>query len=362
MHSPQALSPKLIAHASTEDYLLASWDHSVYRLEHGGHRPQKIFDLPPTSQGLAGRLKHVLARSRLRQWLRPHLGIDHLIQAANGTIVIVYDRVYLFKEGQDGRWATPCNSANVGPFCGPLRGGMTTHPASGAVYFGEYINDGTTPSVRVIRVDTVQRKLEVVWTFSRAEMRHIHGLQYDPYRQRIWITTGDKDHESTIYYTDDEFGSVQKLGGGDQTWRAISLLPFPEHIEWGMDAGKDAPASAINKVFRYALSSGEREDIAVIGNPAYAAARCADGAWVMATTYEPGRQQETPEAAGLWWRSTDGEWRQVVSMDYEDSGMPTVSRYGLLYLPYGVLPANTAIFTAINCRDGHLKTYSLALS
>jgi hypothetical protein len=41
--------------------------------------------------------------------------------------------------------------------------------------------------------------------------------------------------------------------------------------------------------------------------------------------------------------------------------MSTVSRYGLLYLPYGELPTGTAVFTAINCRRAHLKTFKLSL-
>ncbi|MCH8538761.1 MAG: hypothetical protein LAT66_13450 [Alkalimonas sp.] len=200
------------------------------------------------------------------------------------------------------------------------------------------------------------------WEFEREEIKHVHAIRYDSYRNRLWVTTGDQDHECAIYYTDDEFVTLHKLGGGDQSWRAISLLFYPDCIEWGMDAGKDAPADAINHIYRYHFESQQREQVATIGNPAYFATPCADGSAILATTFEPGRQQDTPEQAALWRRSPQGDWQPLLALDYQDSQMATVGRYGMIYLPSGELPANQLLFTPINCAGSHLRCYRLSLT
>ena len=39
----------------------------------------------------------------------------------------------------------------------------------------------------------------------------MHGIFIDPYDGRIWVTTGDDDHESAIWFTDDEFKTLEKV-------------------------------------------------------------------------------------------------------------------------------------------------------
>ncbi|SEA57991.1 hypothetical protein [Alkalimonas amylolytica] len=360
MRTTKRLATNLIVHTSTKESTLCSRDHTVYRLDLADHTLSKLCQLPAKAPGLVGWLKHKLARSRLRQWLKPQLGIEHLIETADGNIVMVYDRIYLYRPNQGTTYASVVPTSHIPDLVGPLRGGLTSHPVSGAVYFGEYLNNHSCP-VRVIKIDPASQQADICWQFARDDIKHIHAIRYDPYRNRLWITTGDADHESAFYYTDDEFQTVYKFAGGDQSWRAISLLFYPDCMEWGMDAGKDAPADAINHIYRYHFASGQRERIATIGNPAYAAVPCADGAAIMATTFEPGRQQATPEQAALWFRSKDGHWQELLALDYQDSQMATVGRYGMIYLPSGTLPANQVLFTPVNCAQSHLHCYALTL-
>lgn len=353
----ERLYNNLLIHQSTTDYILCSRDHTVYKLVTADNQLHKLCQLPAKSPGIVGWLKNTFARSTLRQWLRPHLGIEHLIETSDGSIVIVYDQIYLC---QHSAIATVIPTMHIPNLVGPLRGGLASHAISGAVYFGEYLNNHSNP-VRVIKIDPATQQACVCWAFRREDIKHIHAIQYDRYRNRLWITTGDADHESAFYFTDDEFETVHKFAGGDQSWRAINLLFYPDCIEWGMDAGKDAPAEAINYIYRYHFATKERTKVATIGNPAYAAVICADGNAIMATTYEPGRKQATPEQAALWRRSPDGQWQQLLALDYQDSKMATVGRYGMIYLPSGILPADKILFTPLNCAQSHLNCYALTL-
>ncbi|MCA0439165.1 MAG: hypothetical protein LCH71_01580 [Proteobacteria bacterium] len=166
------------------------------------------------------------------------------------------------------------------------------------------------------------------------------------------------DHESNIYYTDDEFSSIKKFGGGDQSWRAIAMV-FDEHgMEWGMDAGKDAPADAVNYIYRYDFRTGVRSSRVLVGNPVYSACEFADGTAVMQTTFEPGRPQNTPETAALWIRDKQGAWTNILELPYGVAKpRQRVGTYGYICLPQGISPVNRLVFTPVNCGNNSHVLY-----
>ena len=353
----RCLRREMLVHWTDASSALCSLDHSVYRYtyEHGIF--QWLFKLPPRNDSLLGRLKDRMARSWFRRNLIPGSGINNLTKTADGDVVIIFDRVYWYSKKKSDGLATviPCDA--VPKFAPPLRGGAAVHGLSNNIYFGEYLN-GHQCDIRVFCVNVSVPLVRECWRFSRAQIKHIHSIHYDSFRSRLWICTGDLDHESCIYYTDDEFSSVHKFGGGDQSWRAIAML-FDEHgMEWGMDAGKDAPADAVNYIYRFDFRSGQRSKQITIGNPAYSACEFADGAAVMQTSFEPGRPQKTPEAAALWIRDHQGGWSGFLELPY---GITTprqgVGKYGHIYLPQGKSPKNRLLFTPVNCGNRSYVLY-----
>jgi hypothetical protein len=345
----RGLRREMLVHWSDADSALCTLDHAVYRYTYETDRFEWLFRLPPKVDSWAGRCKDRLARSWLKQRWMPGPGISDLVQLANGDVVVIYDRIYWYSD----RFAAPvaavlaCNALPA--LAPPLRGGIAVHGASQRVYFGEYLN-GHDRYIRVFCIDVSANVVRECWRFSRQEIKHIHAIHYDKFRRRLWVCTGDLDHESNLYYTDDEFSTLHKFGGGDQSWRVIAML-FDEHgMEWGMDAGKDAPADAINRIYRHDFRSGQRSERMVIGNPAYAACDFSDGTAVMQTTFEPGRLQDTPEAAALWLRDRQGNWTRVLSLPYGAMNRPGVGRYGMIYLPRGQSPSGRLLFTPVNCQ------------
>src|SRR5690606_32225381 len=101
------------------------------------------------------------------------------------------------------------------------------------VYYGEYRSNGgfsgdseRTP-IHVWR-STKGDTFEKAWQFTN--VRHIHAISHDPFTNRIWVTTGDRDEESALWYTDDNFATLHKFIGGSQQYRAIQLLFTEAHI------------------------------------------------------------------------------------------------------------------------------------
>lgn len=348
----------MVVHWSDQQSCLCSQDLSIYRFDYQSEQLQFLCRLPAKDQSLKGRLKDVIARSALVQKLRPAAGIGHLVQLTNGDILVVYDRVYICKKQPAGYQVTVLPAAGFGKFATPLRGGLAVHGQSQQAYFGEYLN-GHSRDIRVIRIDPVALTTTICWQFSRSEIKHVHAIHYDRYRNRLWVLTGDTDQESAFYYSDDEFKSLHKFAGGSQQWRAIALLIYPEAIEWGMDAGQDASADCINKIYRYHFETKEITEQAVVGNPVYAAVPMANGAAVMATSFEPKRQQDTIPCAELWYRPVDGPWQSVMKFDYEKRKRSGVSLYGMVHLPKGELPAGRIMATPVNSRTDDYSTILL---
>jgi len=349
---PTSVSRETLPHWSDASGCWCTHDHSVFRYNYDTGTLRKVFSLPPKRGSAAERLKDRLARSWLRRRFWPNAGIDSLVALANGDVVIVYDRIYWYSHARRGAYAEVLNATDSASAASPLRGGVAVHAHSQLIYYGEYLN-GHDCDIRVIRIDVAARTIEACWSFARSDIKHIHAIHYDRFRNRLWICTGDLDHESSFYYTDDEFQTVHRFAGGNQSWRAIALLFDETGMEWGMDAGKDAPADAINRIFRYEFESGLRTECAVIGNPAYAACKFADGTAMMATTFEPGRRQATPEEAALWYRGQDGQWRKTLSLPYAPHPRPGISKYGSILLPSGISPVGQLLFTPVNTQAGH---------
>jgi hypothetical protein len=321
-------------------------DHWFYRLEYATGRLNKVFRLPRRSGSLASRLRDWFARSSLRQRLQPRASIHHLVELPSGHLLVIYDRLYLYSPMDNGRHAMPLNASLQPPLAWPLRGGIAVHPSSACAYFGEYNDDPR--GGRVVRVDARAGTVDVCWRFDRSEIRHVHAIHYDKFRHRLWICTGDRDHESAFYYTDDEFQTVHRFAGGDQSWRAIVMLFDEFGMEWGMDAGQDAPAEAINRIYRFDFASGQRTERAVIGNPAYAALTLDDGTAVMQTSFEPQRKQDTPAETALWRRKPDGHWALMMRLPFQAHVPCGVGRYGHLLLPVGRGPAGQVMCTPVN--------------
>lgn len=347
--------PEMLAHWSDANGCWCTHDHWAYWFNYKTKSLRKVFRLPPNSNSLQGRVKDWVARSWLKRTLRPVPGIQSLVQLPNKDVLVIHDQIYLHSSTRHGQQAEVLQDANEPPMAAPLRGGVAVHPESQCAYFGEYLN-GHDRDIRVCRVNAQARTVEACWSFARSEIKHIHAIHHDHFRNRLWICTGDKDHESSFYYTDDEFTTLHRFAGGDQSWRAIALLFDESGMEWGMDAGKDAPADAINLIYRYDFVANRRSVLATIGNPTYAACEFTDGTAMIQTTFEPGRLQDTPEEAALWFRGLDRKWRKCLSLPYAPHGRPGRSRYASILLPQGISSPDYILLTAVNCQ---LRNYCL---
>lgn len=213
-----------------------------------GFEPCGTFPNPNT--GARRLFRDVLTRRSTRRLLRPVTGTyttanvwplrdDHLLGTTANWVCASSD---------GGRSWTPVHE--LPPSSGP----MGIHPTSvcvvdGTTYLAEYPL-GDEPA-RVLASDDLGQ----TWSthVERDDVRHFHGVFYDPFDDQLWGTTGDTDRESAIGRFVD--GGFEPVGRGSQRWRAVSLMFTPEHVLWGMDCPY-ADEDAVFRLDRDELDAG----------------------------------------------------------------------------------------------------------
>lgn len=75
---------------------------------------------------------------------------------------------------------------------------------------------------------------KTLYSFPAGTVRHIHNIISS--EGRIYILTGDEDSECGIWYTDDEFATVNPLLRGNQQYRCCQMIPTPEGLFFVTDA------------------------------------------------------------------------------------------------------------------------------
>ncbi len=339
--------------------LYATEDHFVFKSSNLGKTWLKICRIPPDQTGIVGKIKDDILRKKFVRRLRKNVGIHNVVVLRTGTIVIQYDKIYRYCG--KGKYAVPVFDLVREGANGPLKNGLCYDPYTGNLYFGEYVIDRPA-AVRIYRGAADATKWEVCYRFPQGQVRHVHSIFADPVRHgRLWVCTGDNDQECGLYYTDDDFRSLRLYGGGDQSWRMVSLLFSGEYIIWGSDAGQDARADDKNYIYRLNVESGTKERLCCIDKPAYYSISLRNGTMYIATTFEPNIKRDVTPSADVW-KSKDGiHWEMICSFSYKNALRKIGTQYGTIFLPRNDnWQSEKLFFTPVNIEeiDNNIVSFS----
>ena len=189
--------------------------------------------------------------------------------------------------------------------CRVLRRGCAL-ASDASVYWGEYVKNPERGAIHVYRYRPGTTHAEVVHTFGAGEIRHVHGVYRDPHTDSLWCLTGDRPEECRILRTSDGFETLETVGEGDETWRAVSLLFTVDAVYFASDAEfRD------NHLYRLDRRSGERTTLATLDGPVYYSHAIGEDLF-FATTAELCPSQSEP-VASLWHVGSTGEVSRLVS-------------------------------------------------
>lgn len=163
---------------------------------------------------------------------------------------------------------------------------------SGRVYFGEYFNNPDRKSVHVYGSEDGEH-WSVVHTFPAGSIRHVHNVVEDPYRDGLWILTGDSNKESGLWFTDDNFQTLDCVVRGTQRARAVALIPLEE----GLIVPTDTPHGQ-NYVQHCDPRTGRLTELAELPNSAFHAIK-QGGLHFISTVAEPSTCNNTRFATAM---------------------------------------------------------------
>ncbi len=223
---------------------------------------------------------------------------------------------------------------------------------NGHIFFGEYFQNMEKVAVNVYGSMDGGRTWEVVYTFPAGNINHVHGLFLDPYTDRIWVLTGDRENECIIGWTDDEFKTLHEELRGGQEYRSCQLFFYKDFIVYATDS--QYIENEIRKIDRKTL---EITTLAKVQGSAIKGGQCGDVTFI-STTVEP--SEVNREKASHVWVSKDGEhWQDVFSA--KKDCWPAILQYGTIEFPNYKEINNELFFSgrAVKGLDG--KTTSVTI-
>ena len=195
---------------------------------------------------------------------------------------------------------------------------------SGNIYFGEYFQNMGKETVNIYCSEDNARSWHVAYTFEAGEINHIHGIFLDPYTNRIWVATGDRENECIIGYTEDEFRSFVTVFRGGQEYRTCQLFFYPDFIVFGTDTQYEQ-----NVLKCFDRNTLEIEELQKVQGSVIKGGQVGNVAFI-STTVEPSDVNKD-QYAHLWVTKDGLHWeeRYKAKKDY----WPSILQFGTFEFP-----------------------------
>ena len=195
---------------------------------------------------------------------------------------------------------------------------------SGNIYFGEYFQNTDKQAVNIYCSEDNAQSWHIAYTFEAGQINHIHGLFLDPYTNRIWVVTGDRDNECIIGYTEDEFQSFVEVFRGGQEYRTCLLFFYPEQIIFATDS-----QYIQNKIKKFDRKTLEIIELQEIQGSAVKGGQVGDLSF-LSTTVEPSEVNKD-QYAHLWVTKDGVHWEERYKA--KKDCWPSVLQFGTFEFP-----------------------------
>jgi len=246
--------------------------------------------------------------------------VTNVVPLANGDLFVTFDKsVGIVRNGKYQ------NLKNLTRPCRVLRAACAIDK-NGDIFFGEYIANTERGEMRVYKYASGSDALEIVYTFPPNSIRHIHGIYYDSIDDSLVCLTGDDEKECRILKTNDGFKTIETVGEGDETWRAVSILFDEKSFFYGMDA--EYRTNHIYKVDRETL---KRKSLGEVSGTVFYSKKI--GTDLFFTTTAENAPSQTENVAALWHVDANDNLTNLISFK-KDRWHPSLFMFGTIHFPY----------------------------
>lgn len=321
-----------------------SKSNAIYKTSFETHQTEKIGNFP------ASILDKIFLHNKLFKRISRR-DVHHLNRLPNGALIgIIQKGIILQKRGQ----TTFQKVFHIPRGSRPLN--LAIHPTNGRVFFGEYFQNKNRETVHVYGSEN-GLDWKIYYTFPANSIRHIHRIIYDEFRKGWWVLTGDTDEESGLWFSKDNFKTLELITGGSQKARAVSIIPTKDGLIIPMDSPEEK-----NYIHFFDTNKKEFKTLrALIGPAFHASYQALTKRYFITTVVEPKLFSKTTKTA--IYTSKDGlDWECLDS--FEQDRLSKLSYHYFRYPEIIIFPNNHRSKSFFYCRgiqkyNGKTITYSL---
>ena len=235
------------------------------------------------------------------------------------------------------------------------------------IYFGEYLMNMDKTPVGIYHRIGVDR-WEKVFSFSQGEVNHIHNIIPDPYRNCLWIFTGDFGEAAAIWKASDNFKEVKRVAFNNQMFRACVAYVLPEGILYATDT-----PFAKDFIYLFKTETGKVKEVFPIHGSCIYGCKWKDKFVFSSTVESDGLERNRWEllftrkrGAGikddyvhLYMGNLHNGFKEIYKEEKDCMPLNTF-QYGVFKFPYGVNNRDTLFFqpVATNKNDLALMRYN----
>ena len=195
--------------------------------------------------------------------------------------------------------------------------------STGRILWGDYLI-GNNNRINIYESKDLGKSWDILYTFPRGVIRHVHNIVFDNHNRHFWVLTGDNNQESGIWKTED-FKDLEPFLVGSQSYRSMSIIPTPE----GIIIPTDAEYSA-NYIQFYSFKDQAISVLQKLNGSAFFAAKINDYYFV-STVYEPNSVTKH-KFAEMWYSKNITDWTKVLR--FKKDIFPTkLFRYPSIKIP-----------------------------
>jgi hypothetical protein len=288
--------------------------------------------------------KSIVSNFRLAQRLLRFM-VTNVVPLDNGEIFVTFDKsVGVIRNGRYReleRLARPCRV---------LRSACAVD-GNGEVYFGEYLANDERGPMRIYRYQPGSNELDVPYFFPAGSIKHIHGVYLDPYTNSLICLTGDNESECRMLRTSDGFRTLEVIGEGDETWRAVSMLFDDRAMFYGMDAEFRS-----NHIYRIDRTTRERTSLGEVDGTVFYSKRLGEDLFFATTAENAPSQKEN--VAAIWHVSSDMKLSEVARF-HKDPWHGTLFMFGTIHFPYANKLDDELYFSLVGVKEDN-RTFKIS--
>ncbi len=292
--------------------------------------------------------KQFVSNVRLAQRLLRFM-VTNVIPLGNGNLFVTFDKTAGIVDEQGNYMPL---KGLMRP-CRVLRSGCAVDENSN-IFFGEYLANNERGKILIYKYERGCDTLEVIYTFPADSIKHIHGLYFDEATKSIFCLTGDDESECRILQTFDEFQTINIVGEGDETWRAVSILFSEDSLVYGMDAEYRS-----NHIYKLNRETSERQSLGEVNGTVFYSKQLGGDLFFTTTAENAPNQKEN--VAALWNIGVTGKVEEIIRFK-KDIWHTSLFQFGTIHFPFVNKCENELYFHLVGVKGDNrtFKVQSLA--